>query len=450
MSAGASTVDVAVVGAGAAGLAAALELVARGAEVAVLEAGDAPGGVMQTLETGGYRVERGPNALQVKPPALAFLQRSGLAAALLAAGPEARLRGVFVDGRIEPVPTSLGGALRTPLLSTRGKLRALAEPLVRRGDAAGESVADFAARRLGPEVLERLVAPFLVGVYAGDEAQLGAEAVFPALVGFERARGSLARGALAAARDRTRPRGLRGSWSAGEGLGAFARALASPLGERLRLGVALASLARDGAGFALETARGPTLRARAVVLAVPAHAAAPLVRPLDAEAAELLASIAYAPLVSAGIGVDPAAARAPIRGFGFLVPRAAGLDLLGVLFTSRVFPGRAPPGRELLTAMIGGVRWPGAVEASDELLAARLAAGLERSLGLRDAPAPLALTRWPAAVAQPGRDHPRLVARLRECSARLGRVRLAGAYLDGVSVSDALGSGARAAADLVS
>lgn len=446
MTARTSGVEVAVVGAGAAGLAAAAELRARGAEVALIEAREAPGGVMQTREVAGYRIECGPNALQVKPPALAFLRRHGLEGRLLAAAPEARLRGIFLDGRIQPVPTGPGDALRTPLLSARGKLRALAEPFVRRGDPTGESVAEFTARRLGPEALERLVAPFLVGVYAGDEAQLGVEAVFPALAGFERSHGSVVRGALAAARDRSRPRGLRGSWSAAEGLGGLARALAEPLGEALLLGTPVASVARDGAGFVLELARGEPVRARALVLAVPAHAAAPLLRPLDAEAADLLGGIAYAPLVSAALGVDPEAAREPVRGFGFLVPRSAGIDLLGILFMSRVFPGRAPAGRELLTAMIGGARWPGAVDAPDDVLAERIAAGLERTLGLRDPGAPLALTRWPRAVAQPGRDHPRLVARLRERAAALGPLRLAGAYLDGVSVSDALSSGPTAAA----
>lgn len=448
MSARESAVEVAVIGAGAAGLAAARALRAHGAEVAVLEAGEAPGGVMQTQRLDGYLVERGPNALQVKPAALAFLRAHGLEGALLPAGPEARLRALFAGGRLVRVPAGPLDALRTPLLSARGKLRVLAEPFVRRGDATGESVADFAARRLGREALDRLVAPFLVGVYAGDEARLGAEAVFPALVAYERAHGSIARGALAAARDRARPRGLRGSWSAREGLGGLARALAEGLGAALRVRTPVAALACDGGGFALELERGETLRARAVVVAVPAHAAAALLRGVAPEAAEALAVIPYAPLVSAALGVDPAAARAPIRGFGFLVPRAAGLDLLGVLFMSRVFPERAPAGRELLAAMIGGARWPGAVDATDAELAARIGAGLERTLGLRDAPPPLAVARWPRAVAQPDPEHPRRVARLRELAARLGRLRLAGAYLDGVSVADALASGSRAATEV--
>jgi len=436
-----SEVEVAVVGAGAAGLAAALELRARGADVALLEAGDAPGGVMRSERAQGFLFERGPNAFQVKPAALAFLRRHGLEGALVPAAPEARLRSLLRDGRLVPVPTGIAAALTTPLLSPRGKLRALAEPFVRRGDPTGESVAGFVSRRLGEETLERLVAPFLVGVYAGDETRLGAEAVFPPLVAFERARGSIVRGALAAALVRARPRGLRGSWSTAEGLGGLARALAVGLGERLVLRTRVAALARDGAGFRLELERG-ALRARALVLALPAYGAAELLRPLDADLADGLASIEYAPLVSMPVAADPAAAREPIRGFGFLVPRSEGLELLGALFMSRVFPGRAPAGRELVHCMIGGARWPGAVDAPDDLLLARVTRGLEAALGLQEAPAPVAIIRWPRAVPQPGPEHPRLVARLRDLASRTGPLQLAGSYLSGVSVADTLASGA--------
>jgi oxygen-dependent protoporphyrinogen oxidase len=98
--------------------------------------------------------------------------------------------------------------------------------------------------------------------------------------------------------------------------------------------------------------------------------------------------------------------------------------------------------------MIGGARWPEAVDAPDDALLARIAAGLDRALGLREAPRLVALTRWPRAVPQPGREHLRLVAKLRAAAAAAGPLRLAGGYLDGVAVADALASGVRAAEEL--
>lgn len=443
----ASELGAVVVGAGAAGLGAAHALAARGVEVVVVDAGDRPGGVMQSERVGRYLVERGPNTAMIKAPALALLRRLGLESALVPARPESRRRCIFHAGRLEPLPAGPLAAARTPLLSARGKLRLLAEPFVRRGDPTGESVAEFAARRLGAEAAERLVGTFLVGVYAGDERRLGAEAVFPSLVAYERERGSLVRGALAGLRGPRPQRGLRGIFSTAEGLGGLADSLARRLPGELVLRTRVVGLARDGAGWRIGVSRSDgsrELRARAVVLAIPADAAAALLGPLDAEAAAALAGIEYAPVVSVSLGVAPEAVREPLEGFGFLVPRAAGLRLLGCLFMSRIFPGRAPAGREILTCMLGGARWAEAVAAPDGELLAALRADLDRALGLRGELEPLAVSRWPRAVPQPGRDHPRRVAALRARITALPGLALAGAYLDGVAVADALASGLRA------
>jgi len=447
--------DVLVIGAGAAGLAAARELAARGVDVGLLEQGDRPGGVMRSDRIDGHLIERGPHTMLVKAPALAFLRRHGLESLLVPASPASRLRFLWHRERLEPVPGSLAGFVRTPLLSARGKARLLAEPFVRRGDPTHESVAEFAARRFGAEVVLRLVGPALTGIYAGDERQLGAMAVLGAVAEAERTHGSVTRGLLARGLASLRghaPRGLRGSRSSADGLGGLAAALAAPLGERLVLGARALALVREAAGWRVELARrerAETWRARRVLLAVPSRPAAALIAPLDAEAAALVGGVASVPVVSVAVSVDPEACRVRPEGFGFLVPRDAGLRLLGCLFTSSMFPGRAPTGRTLLTCMLGGARWPAAIDAADDEIEALVGAELERTLGLREAPRVLAITRWREAVAQPGRDHAARVAALR---ARLALsapgVTVTGAWLDGVSVADTLASGSAAGVEL--
>ncbi len=446
-------VGAAVIGAGVAGLAAALELQRAGvSDVVVIDASDRPGGVMRTDHLMGYVIERGPNTVQVKAPMLAFLRRCGLEDALLPARPEGRRRWLYRDGRLVPVPISPLGLLRTPLLSRSAKLRLLAEPFVRRGDGRGESVAEFAARRLGAEVATGLVGPFLTGVYAGDEEELGAESVFPTLVELERSHGSLALGALARRLGRGVPRGLRGTFSAGQGLGPFARRLADQLAEPPTLSSRVETLERDGEGWrlAVRAAGGVhTLSTRRLVVATAAPEAAELLRALCPEASRTLAEIPYAPIVGVPLGVEPAAVRAPIEGFGFLVPRQEELGLLGCLFMSRLFPARAPEGRELLHCMLGGTRWPEVVALSDAEVVKRTLEDLDRSLGLRAEPQALTVTRWIRAIPQPDRQHAQRVealrGRLRDACPGL---RLAGGYLDGVAVADALASGVRAATEL--
>lgn len=442
-------IDTVVVGAGAAGLAAALELRGRGLAVRVFDAGDRPGGVARTERIEGFLVERGPNSLQVKAPALELLRAHGLEAALVPASPASRLRFVWHDGRLEPVPMGPGAFVRTPLLSSRGKLRLLAEPFVRRGDGSAESVAQFMGRRLGSEAVERLVGPFLTGVYAGDERQLGAAAVFGPLVALERDHGSIVRGfAREALRRRGgRARGLSGIWSGPNGVGGFTAQIAAKLGDAVTTNARVVALAREGDGWRVEIDRngpGPQ-RAGRVVVALPAAEAASLLRPVDADVAAALRAIAYAPVASVSVAVARDDVARAIEGFGFLIPRSAGLDVLGCLFMSQLFPGRAPAGFELLTCFLGGMRAPAAVDLPDDVLLGRVQADLARTLGLRGPARLLVATRWPRAIAQPARDHVARIARLRERVATHPGLALAGSYLDGVSLADSLACGARAA-----
>ncbi len=445
-------VGAAVIGAGVAGLGAALELQPARSEVIVIDASDRPGGVMRTDHVAGYVVERGPNTIQVKAPMRAFLERWGLEDALVRAGPASRRRFVYRGERLVPVPMSPLAFAGTPLLSVRGKLRLLAEPFLRRGDASAESVAEFTARRLGREVVTGLVGPFLTGIYAGDEEQLGAGAVFPSWVELEREHRSLALGALGRLLGRRGPKGRPGTWSAGQGLGPFARQLADRLNEPPALGSRVEALVGDEDGWRIEVA-GPSgshpLRTTRLVVATAAPEAARLLRGVCPEAAAALAEIEYAPVLGVPLGIEPAGLRTPPEGFGFLVPRAAGMGLLGCLFMSQLFPGRAPEGRELLHCMVGGVRWPEAVALPDEDVVKRTLEDLDRVLGIRGEPQLLGVSRWPRAIPQPDRRHVARIAAVRSLlrDACPGLV-LAGAYLDGVGVADALASGVHAAAEL--
>ena len=178
---------------------------------------------------------------------------------LLRAQPASRLRFVLRGGTLVPVPLSPLAFAGTSLLSAGAKLRLLAEPFVRRNRGDEESVAEFIGRRLGGEVVSGMVGPFLTGVYAGDESQLGARAVFPRLVESEQRFGSLALGGLTALLSRGE-KGLRGSWSAPAGFGPFARKLADHLSEPPALGSRVMSVSRDGGAMPSSTERCSSAR----------------------------------------------------------------------------------------------------------------------------------------------------------------------------------------------
>lgn len=441
--------DCVVIGAGVAGLAAAATLRRHGRDVIVLEASARAGGSAWTERIDGHLVERGPNTFRIPPAMGAFLREHGLASRLQKAEPASRERFLVRRGQLVPVPMNVAAFARTPLLTRGGKLRLLAEPFQPAGDPTGESVAEFTKRRLGCEARDGLVAPFLTGVYAGDENQLGAEAVFPTLVAAERRSGSIVRGLLANAMRGAGSKGSwGGTWSTANGIAALTDALAVSLDGALRLASRASSIGFEDGVYRIEVeeeSRSRTIRCKALVLALPAQPAAALLAALDREAGDAIGAVDSAPVASVALSLASDATRVPLRGFGYLVPRGEGELLLGCLFSSQLFAGRAPPGREVLTLLAAGRRKPDAIEWSDEKLVAALLAEIEPVLGLREAPRVLAISRWPRAVAQPGRDHPRLIAGVRARLAQFPRLALAGSHLDGVAFGEALASGARAA-----
>jgi len=155
------------------------------------------------------------------------------------------------------------------------------------------------------------------------------------------------------------------------------------LGPSLRNGVEVVSLSRraEDARWVCKLSGNESLEADAVVLSAPASATSRIVASLDGALAALLEGIEYASVAVVCLGFDPSALPRPLDGFGFLVPRGEGVRSLGVLWDSSIYPGRAPAGKTLLRAMIGGARDPEAVRLSDADLLETVLGDLQRTMG---------------------------------------------------------------------
>jgi oxygen-dependent protoporphyrinogen oxidase len=421
-----------VIGGGVAGLAAAHEILGRsarvvgGLEVVCLEAADRPGGNIRTERAGGYTLEWGPNGfLDNVPATLDLARRLGLSDRLLPADAASERRFLYRAGRLRLLPGGPLSFLFSDVLTWPGKLRVLGEPFGPRPPAEGdESVFDFAARRIGREAARVLVDAMVTGVYAGDSTRLSLKATFPKMWRMEREHGSLTRAMLAkrkaarAAGKVTGGGGAAGAKAGGpagpgghltsfrDGLDEIIGALARALGPSLRLGSPAAGIRKDGAGYRVEVRGSGEIEGDAVVLAFPSWSAAEVVAPLDPELSGHLAGIPSASLAVVHLGFDAGRIGGAPRGFGFLVPRGEGPRILGTIWASSVFPGRAPAGKVLLTTMVGGARDPEAVGLDEAALLEIVRGDLRRTMGIEAEPEFARIFRHPRGIPQYPVGHP--------------------------------------------
>ena len=412
---------IAVVGGGLSGLTLGHALAGAGltSDLLVLEGRALPGGHLRTERAGGFLCERGPaSLLDSSEPVLRLIDALGLADRVTPAGAAARRRYLYAHGALHPLPVSPPALLRSRLLTWTGRMRLLLEPLVPRGGSDDETVHAFVARRFGRQAADALAGPLVTGIFAGDAGQLSMRACFPSVCALEAEHGSLLR-ALAARRrpagDGGGPRWPGRQFSFHDGLGELTAALAHALGPALRTGTPVARIARRDGGFTLHLAGGGRVDAAALVLACGAQATARLVRELDAELAREIDAIAEPPVAVVALGYPAHAIGRPLDGFGFLVPRGQGLRILGTLWESAIYPGRAPEGHALLRAMVGGATDPDVLRLADDDLVALVRRELATVMGIEGEPVLARVFRHAPGIPQYTAGH---LARLDRIAAR--------------------------------
>lgn len=434
--------QVVIVGGGISGLTCAYRLTQRGVDVLLVEREASVGGVMKTDVRGGFMAETGPNSFQNAPEIMQLIEEVGLNDELVTA-PGSAPRYIYYQGALREFPLSPPKLFSTPLLTFKGKVRIFLEPFVSRSHKQEESVAEFITRRFGRQVLESLVDPFVSGVYAGDPARLCMKSTFPMLTDFEEQYGSVFKGIIRSPKNSSGPRPKRWLCSFKRGLVRLPQRLAERLGDALLTNAQVVSLRASDASapcrFTLtinQQDRTEPVTADAVVMATPAFVTAEILHAVSESLAGVLNSIEYPPLASVCLGYDQAAIPRPIDGFGFLIPRRQGLRLLGCLWSSSLFPGRAPEGKVCLTNFIGGATDPAVRELSDSELVQTVHQELQTTLGVKAGPDVIAVHRYARAIPQYNLRHQSRLQQIEEHLSRIPGLFLAGNYLRGVSVGD--------------
>jgi oxygen-dependent protoporphyrinogen oxidase len=441
------SVDVAIVGGGIAGLSAAYELQKRGVAACLLEGSPRVGGVIHTERFEGWTIDAGPDSILVqKPAAVSLCRELGIGDRL---HPTLKPRTAFIlrDGRLHPLMegSALGFPIRiaplatSSLFSPGAKLRMAMETVVpRRGSQDDESLASFVRRRFGDEAVDYLAEPLLAGIHAGDVDRLSAQALFPRLLEVERTHGSVIRG-FRALHMKPSEQGAFVSLPGG------IMELVDVLGAALRPGTvrvsSRASELRRAQRFFIETSIG-SIEARAVILAVPAYAAAALLRSIDTTLAGLCETIGYASTATIAFGYRRDQVRHDLEGTGFVVPRVEHNPLLAATWVSSKWPGRAPPDHVLLRAFLGGGRDPHRLDRSDAELVDTAHSALVELLNIQGDPVfPPRVYRWTRLSPQYDVGHLDRVAAIEQRLAAVPGLFVAGSGFRAIGIPDCVQDG---------
>jgi oxygen-dependent protoporphyrinogen oxidase len=445
-------VDVAIVGAGIAGLAAAYELQRRGVSVRVFEAAPRAGGVVSTERFDGWVVDGGPDSLLVqKPAAVALCRELGIADRLVSTLTP-RTAFILRDDRLHPIaegsflgfPIRAGALARSSVFSLAGKARMALEVVIPRrdGDDDDESIGTFVRRRFGDEAVDYLAEPLLAGIHAGDVERLSLRALFPRLLDAERTSGSVIR-ALRALRVKPSAQGAFVSLPGGvaELVEAIVGALAP---STLTLATRVTEIRRAGT-YGIETPAG-RVEAQSVVLAVPAYVAGSLLHAFDTHLAALCEAVPYASTATVAFGYRRDQVAHPLQGSGFVVPRVERVPLLAATWVTSKWPGRAPPDHVLLRGFLGGGRDPRRLDASDDTLMALAREELTRLLGITGDPVFSRLFRWTRQSPQYEVGHLQRVAAIEQRLASIPGLFVTGSGFRAIGIPDCIADARETAA----
>jgi oxygen-dependent protoporphyrinogen oxidase len=426
-----------VVGGGISGLVCAYALQKAAIEVLLVETSARPGGVINSVSRDGYLLELGPQSFSATSQLRSLCAELGLADQLLEA-PAKAPRYVLVGDKLEAVPLSAPAFFTSSLIDGSTKWALLRDIFGKSVPPEGdESVAAFVRRKFSEPLLDRLVGPFVSGVYAGDPEKLSMRSALPRLHEAERARGSVVRGMLRLAKSKKGPRERPTLTTFRAGNETLVRTLADRLASTILLRTRATNVYRQNDGWyhvSLEGSTNDSVSAKSVVFATPTDVTGKLLGQLEPVFGPPLASVEYAAVAVVSLVYAQKEVGHPLDGFGFLVPRSAGLRILGTVWNSSLFAGRAPDGYALLTTFVGGATDVAATMLNHDELSTMVHREIAPLLSIQSNPTFSSVTIWPRALPQYNLGHGDRLATIEKNLPRFPGLFLTGNYLRGPAI----------------
>lgn len=443
--------SIGIVGAGITGLTSAYFLDKAGFEVTIYEKSSRVGGVIRSHREGPWLAEKGPHTLLETSPVISrLIDEIGIESSRFYANEASKKRFIVRNKKPLPLPTSPGSFLKTNLFSFGAKLRLLKEPFIKPWDnRSEESLAHFVERRLGREFLDYAINPFVAGVYAGDPEKLSVKQAFSKLYELEQKYGSLIKGQIKGAKERKQRQEVSKQkarlLSFRDGLESIPKAIHQQLSNKIVLNTEVTSIHPEANGWdvAIQNDDHSEIRHHDKILYCgPVHQL-PKLHLETAGNDELtdFTKVYYPPVSVLTLGFKKEQIRHPLDGFGMLIPQKEGFHILGTLFTSTLFPDRAPEGYVTLASFIGGARNPELAKSETSKILETTLEDLDTVLGVSGLPEFTHHVFWEHAIPQYQVGYGIFKERMDRLESLNNSFFLAGNYRNGISVSDCIVSG---------
>lgn len=451
---------VVIIGSGISGLTAAFSLLRAEPEldVKILEAEQRIGGTISTRLENGCVIEEGPDSfLTTKPWALELCNLLNLQSQILQTNDANRRALIAINDELLPLPegfmllapTKIYPFLDSKILSFKSKLQGALEIFKKPAQEVGdETLKEFAVRRFGQEMFERIIQPMVAGIYTGDPNRLSAAATIPQFVEMEKNFGSVGKAFLANAASKSSDSGARYSAfiTLKSGLQTLVDALIAAIGaEKIELGYRVENLERAGEMWKVKSADGRVFDADAVVLATSARALSSIIKSTDQSLASHLGQVEYSSCAVLNMLFDSRHIGRALDGFGLVVPEIEKKNIIACSFASTKFSGRAPAGMSLVRVFLGGELHPEMFALSDGDMVQAALHDLRTYLKISQFPNKIWVKRWTKAMPQYTVGHLALVARLKAQFGQHKGLVWTGSALSGVGIPDCVRSGFDAA-----
>lgn len=446
--------SVCIIGGGISGLGTAYRLKKQGVEVVLLEKNSTVGGNIKTELTDGFLIEHGPNSMLASEHLFELVSELGLTPEIAYANRSAKKRYILKNNGLQALPVKIASLFGNRSFSARAKLRLLKEPFIKSKAADDESISDFFARRLGREIVDYAVDPFISGIFAGNPDELSIKSAFPKLFELEKNYGSLLKGAIFSPKEKKSktPKNVSRTVSFKNGMQTLTDKLFDKLGESVKLNAEALEIKKTENGkYSLQT-NDEKINAKsfdAIVISTPSPIAARLLKNFDVELSQKLADIYHPPVAVVFTAFKKENVRFDLDGFGFLIPKLEQRKILGSLWNSVIFENRAPENFHLLTTFIGGARNAELFEQSEDDLIKIALDELNSILGLSGEPLFARVKKWEKAIPQYNIGYEKIIESIGNFKRQNAGIFFCSNFYRGISVSDCIKNSTFAAAEVL-